>query len=84
MGAVIMPNLLMFMGVGPMELFVILLIALLLFGGKKLPEVARGLGKGMHEFKKAKEGLEEGIKKELVDEEQKSAKAEKPSDQADA
>ena len=31
-------------------------IVLLLFGGKKIPELMRGLGKGMHEFKKASEG----------------------------
>ncbi|MBA2728068.1 MAG: twin-arginine translocase TatA/TatE family subunit [Parachlamydiaceae bacterium] len=38
---------------GTGELIVILCIILLLFGGKKLPEVARSLGKGIREFKKA-------------------------------
>ena len=38
---------------GSGELIVILCIVLLLFGGKKLPEVARSLGKGIREFKKA-------------------------------
>ncbi len=39
--------------IGSGELIVILCIVLLLFGGKKLPEVARSLGKGIREFKKA-------------------------------
>jgi sec-independent protein translocase protein TatA len=38
---------------GPLELLVILLVVLLLFGGKKLPEVGRALGEGIKEFKKA-------------------------------
>jgi sec-independent protein translocase protein TatA len=38
---------------GSGELIVILCVALLLFGGKKLPEFARNLGKGIREFKKA-------------------------------
>jgi sec-independent protein translocase protein TatA len=44
-------------GLGAQELMVILVIGLVLFGGKKLPELARGLGKSMHEFKK---GIEQG------------------------
>ena len=38
---------------GPLELLVIFLVVLLLFGGKKLPEVGRALGEGIKEFKKA-------------------------------
>ena len=45
--------------VGTGELIVILCLILLLFGGKKLPEFARNLGKGLHEFKKASQGLED-------------------------
>jgi sec-independent protein translocase protein TatA len=37
--------------IGPMELLVILLVALLLFGGKKIPELAKGLGEGIRNFK---------------------------------
>ena len=38
---------------GPMELVLIFLIVFLLFGAKKLPEIARGLGEGIKEFKKS-------------------------------
>ncbi|MCY3595440.1 MAG: twin-arginine translocase TatA/TatE family subunit [Bacteroidetes bacterium] len=40
-------------GLGPMEIAIILLIVLVLFGAKRIPEVARGLGKGIREFKSA-------------------------------
>ena len=40
-------------GLGPMELIVIFLIVLLVFGAKRIPEIAQGLGKGITEFKKA-------------------------------
>lgn len=40
-------------GMGPWEILVILLIALLLFGAKRIPEIAQGLGKGITEFKRA-------------------------------
>lgn len=40
-------------GLGPQELVIILLIVLVLFGGKKLPEIMRGLGQGMREFRRA-------------------------------
>lgn len=38
---------------GPMELTILLVILLVLFGGKKLPELAKGLGQGIREFKKS-------------------------------
>lgn len=46
----------MFGGLGPTELLVIFFVIILLFGGKKLPELAKGLGKGIREFKKAQSG----------------------------
>lgn len=41
---------------GPLEILIIFLVVLLLFGGKKLPEVGRALGEGIKEFKKAIQG----------------------------
>ena len=40
-------------GLGPTELIVIFLIVLLVFGAKRIPEIAQGIGKGITEFKKA-------------------------------
>ena len=41
------------MGLGHWELLLIIFVVLLLFGGKKFPELAKGLGKGLKEFKKS-------------------------------
>jgi len=59
----------MFGGIGPQEIIVILLIVLLLFGAKKIPEVARGLGKGIREFKKAAKDIQDDVKIEEEDKE---------------
>ena len=53
---------------GTGELLIIFLVILLLFGAKRLPELARGLGKGINEFKDA---VETG-KKEILDAEKKT------------
>lgn len=47
----------------PQHLLLILLIVILLFGGKKIPELMRGLGKGIREFKDAKDN----VKREIED-----------------
>jgi sec-independent protein translocase protein TatA len=52
------------MNVGFQELLLIFLVILLLFGAKKLPELARGLGQAMREFRKATKEMEESIKME--------------------
>jgi sec-independent protein translocase protein TatA len=51
-------------GMGPWELALVFLVILLLFGAKRLPDIAQGLGKGIREFKKAMRDTqeEEGIK----------------------
>lgn len=45
---------------GP-EIFIVMIVVLLLFGAKKIPEVARGLGKGMNEFRKATDEIKKEI-----------------------
>lgn len=47
--------------IGVPEIIIILLIVLLLFGGKKIPEMMRGLGKGVKEYKDAVNGLEKDL-----------------------
>lgn len=49
---------------GPTEIILILAIVLLLFGGKKIPELMRGLGKGVKEFKDASKGEENSTAEE--------------------
>jgi sec-independent protein translocase protein TatA len=51
------------MALGPWQIILILCIVLLLFGGKKLPELMKGLGKGMKEFKDATKGEDAGVEK---------------------
>jgi sec-independent protein translocase protein TatA len=53
---------------GPWQFVLILVVVLLLFGGKKIPELMKGLGKGMKEFKDASKG-EDSSKKETISEE---------------
>ena len=43
--------------IGPSEILLLLLVALLLFGGKRLPEIGRSLGSGMREFKDSLSGV---------------------------
>lgn len=50
--------------VGPWQIVLIVVVLLLMFGGKKIPELMRGLGQGMKEFKNAKDGLNEEKKEE--------------------
>ncbi len=47
-------------GLGGSEMIVVLVIVLLLFGGKKIPELMKGLGKGMKDFKDASKGVDTG------------------------
>lgn len=58
-------SILLFLNMGTPELMLILFAVLLLFGGKKLPELARGLGKGMREFKDASDGVKREIHRNI-------------------
>jgi sec-independent protein translocase protein TatA len=50
--------------IGGQELFLILLIVLIFFGAKKLPELAKGLGQGIREFRKAAKDVQDEVEKE--------------------
>lgn len=54
-----------FLNLGGQEILVILLIVLLLFGGRKIPELMKGLGKGIREFNSAKANIETEIKENM-------------------
>ncbi|MDR0582086.1 MAG: twin-arginine translocase TatA/TatE family subunit [Prevotellaceae bacterium] len=59
-------NMLTFLGVvGPWQIVLIVLAIVLLFGGKKIPELMKGLGKGMKSFKEGLKEAENDIKKEI-------------------
>ena len=55
-------------GLGGGEIILILFIILLLFGAKKLPELAKGLGKGINEFKKASKDIKDEVEQAIDDE----------------
>lgn len=55
------------------EILIILIIVLLLFGGKKIPELMRGLGRGMREFNDAKNNVRREIEEGINEKDQKSA-----------
>ena len=59
-------------GLGGGEIILILFIILLLFGAKKLPELAKGLGKGINEFKKASKDIKEEVEKAVTEEKGKN------------
>jgi sec-independent protein translocase protein TatA len=68
----IMTSTLLFLGnLSGGELTVILLIVLLLFGGSKIPELMRGLGKGIREFNNAKNSVEDEIRQGIREAEKK-------------
>ena len=59
-----MTHTLLFLGLGMQEILLIALVVLLFFGGKKIPELMKGLGKGVKSFKDGMNGLEEEKKNE--------------------
>ena len=68
----------MFGPIGMPELIVIMVIALIIFGPRKLPELGRSLGRSLNEFKRASNELKHTLDEEIRVEEQKSAERQQP------
>lgn len=68
----------MFGSIGMPELVIILMIALIIFGPRKLPELGRSLGKSLGEFKRASNELRNTLDEEIRIEEQRSAEPARP------
>jgi sec-independent protein translocase protein TatA len=66
--------------IGMPEMIMIFVVILLLFGAKKLPELARGIGKSMGEFKKARDDFEREITHAETDAHTKEAPGKEPRD----
>lgn len=62
-----MNNILLFGTLGTTEIIIIALVVLLLFGGRKIPELMKGIGKGVRNFKEGVKGVEDQIKDETKD-----------------
>ena len=59
-----------FGGVGWQEILVIVIVVLILFGGRKIPELARGIGRGMREFKREMRGVKEDLDEAMKEEDE--------------
>jgi sec-independent protein translocase protein TatA len=55
-------SILLLLGLGTTEIILIALVVLLLFGGRKIPELMKGIGKGVKSFKDGVKGVEEDLK----------------------
>ena len=69
----------MFGSIGMPELIIILVIALIIFGPRKLPELGKSLGRSLSEFKKASTDLQNTLEQEIKIEEQKEAESQTKS-----
>lgn len=59
-------------GIGPTEILLVVVVLLLFFGGKKIPELMKGLGEGVREFKKASNPTDETTKETSTKEDDKN------------
>jgi sec-independent protein translocase protein TatA len=66
-------------GIGPTELIILLIVVLLLFGAKRVPEIGRSVGKGMREFKDAVTGREDERPPRLPEAQDEERVAEPPA-----
>jgi sec-independent protein translocase protein TatA len=78
-----MGNLLLFNFFGP-EMLVVLFAILLLFGGKKIPELMRGIGKGIREFNTARSSLESELKEGMNEAERREAEQKRKEESSNA
>jgi len=60
--------------VGWQEILVIVVVVLILFGGRKIPELARGIGRGMREFKREMRGVKEDFDEAMKEEEEQESR----------
>lgn len=74
-------NVLLFLNLGGGEVVLILMVVLLFFGAKNIPNLARGLGKGLREFKDATEGIKREIEKSSQEVEKEGNDIKKTLDQ---
>lgn len=72
----------MFDNIGAGELILILLVILVLFGAKKIPDLAQGLGKGIREFKKAIKDVQEDVADSSKDEKKTDEEKKQPPKQS--
>ena len=70
--AVMINNIFLLFNLGTSEIIIIVFVILLLFGGKKIPELMRGLGKGVRSFKEGMEDIKNEIDRPVSDETKKS------------
>jgi sec-independent protein translocase protein TatA len=76
-----METILLFNFLGP-EMLVVFAVVLLLFGGKKIPELMRGIGRGIREFNTARSTLETELKEGMAEEERKEKEKQKQKEES--
>jgi sec-independent protein translocase protein TatA len=75
-------NLYLFLNLGPTEIILIFAAILLLFGGRKIPELMRGIGKGIREFNSAKTSVKSEIEAGMKEPDANSGNSGNDADQA--